>query len=199
MGIASRLSDAELSAAVERLAQREREATALVLEMLGEGSLNLATVRLLAPQLIEENHVALLVAASRKSKRAVEELVAKHFPLPDVAATERPRASRGVARGSRDIPARVKRAVWLRDGGRCAFVGKRGRRCKERGFLEFDHVEPHGVGGEPTVGNVRLRCRAHNGHAAVLYYGASRLRKRAGDAMHATRSVKIVAVDRPPP
>src|SRR5438477_10357609 len=58
------------------------------------------------------------------------------------AATGRPRASRGTARGSRHIPAKVKRAVWLRDGSRCAFVARGGRRCPERGFLELHHVEP---------------------------------------------------------
>jgi len=33
------------------------------------------------------------------------------------------------------VPASVKRAVWLRDGGRCAFVANNGRRCAARGFL----------------------------------------------------------------
>ena len=63
---------------------------------------------------------------------------------------------------SRHIPARVKRAVWLRDGGRCAFVSVKGRRCTERVFLEFHHREPYGLGGEATVANISLRCRAHN-------------------------------------
>ncbi len=53
------------------------------------------------------------------------------------AATDRPHTGRGTAPGSRHIPAEVRRAVWLRDGGRCAFVGRNGRRCTERGFLEF--------------------------------------------------------------
>jgi hypothetical protein len=51
------------------------------------------------------------------------------------AATARPRPSRettqGVAQVTRHIPAAVKRTVWLRDGGRCAFLGGGGRRCKE--------------------------------------------------------------------
>ncbi len=38
------------------------------------------------------------------------------------AATDRPRTGRGSAPGSRHIPAAVTRAVWLRDGGRCASV-----------------------------------------------------------------------------
>ncbi len=38
------------------------------------------------------------------------------------AAIDRPRGSRGTAPGSRHIPAEVRRTVWLRAGGRCAFV-----------------------------------------------------------------------------
>ncbi len=88
-----------------------------------------------------------------------------------LAATDRPRGSRGTASGSRHIPAAVRRAVWLRDGGRCAFVSHSGRRCTERGFLECHHVTPHAAGGEPTADNIQLRCRAHNGYEAELYFG----------------------------
>ncbi len=87
-----------------------------------------------------------------------------------VAATARPRGGRPTAPGSRHIPAAVKRAVWLRDGGRCAFVGASGRRCAATGFLEFHHVKPHAVGGEPTIDNIELRCRAHNAYEAALSF-----------------------------
>src|SRR3990172_8459976 len=90
------------------------------------------------------------------------------------AATDRPRGSRGAAPRSRSIPAEVKRAVWKRDGGQCAFVSHTGRRCPERGFLEFHHVVPYSAGGEPTVDNIELRCRAHNGYEAELYVGFHR-------------------------
>jgi len=65
----------------------------------------------------------------------------------------------------------VKRAVWQRDGGRCAFVGSRGV-CGERGFLEFHHVVPFAAAGEATVANIQLRCRAHNAYEASLFFGA---------------------------
>jgi hypothetical protein len=94
-----------------------------------------------------------------------------------LATTERPRASRDTAPGSRHIPAEVRRAVWLRDGGRCAFVGKGGRRCAERGFLEFHHVQPYGMGGQATVDNIALRCRAHNAYEADLFYGPRKPRR----------------------
>ncbi len=86
-----------------------------------------------------------------------------------MAATERPRAARPVASGSRHIPAAV-REVWKRDGGQCAFVGPRGR-CPERGFLEFHHVQPYAEGGPTVVENLEIRCRAHNMHEAEKYFG----------------------------
>jgi 5-methylcytosine-specific restriction endonuclease McrA len=86
------------------------------------------------------------------------------------AATDRPRVGRGITPGSRAIPAEVKRAVWKRDDGRCAFVGK-DRRCNETGFLEFHHVVPFGRDGEATVENIALRCWAHNQYEAVLDFG----------------------------
>jgi hypothetical protein len=96
----------------------------------------------------------------------LEALARKKF-----AKTERPRASRGVAPGSRHIAAKVARAVWIRNGGRSAFVSKGGRRCNARAFVEFHHLDPYGVGGEATVDTMELRCRAHNNYEAELFYG----------------------------
>ena len=46
-----------------------------------------------------------------------------------------PRPSRGNGDGnSRHVPAAVRRAVWRRDQGRCAFVGQSGR-CRERPII----------------------------------------------------------------
>jgi hypothetical protein len=72
---------------------------------------------------------------------------------------------------SRHIPAAVRRAVHERDGGRCRFVDERGRRCPERDRLEFHHRHPFGLGGDHSVANVELMCRAHNAHLAECDYG----------------------------
>jgi hypothetical protein len=77
----------------------------------------------------------------RALKLLLEDLARRKF-----GATSRPRASRGTKPGSRDVPAQFKRAVWVRDCGRCAFVGTSGRRCTERGGLEFHHVHPFAAG-----------------------------------------------------
>jgi hypothetical protein len=87
-----------------------------------------------------------------------------------LAATDRPRAPRGTKDGSRDVPAHVCRAVWKRDGGRCAFAGKGGR-CTERRYLEWHHVQPFGHQGPATVDNISLRCRAHNVYESELVFG----------------------------
>lgn len=86
----------------------------------------------------------------------------------DARATQ-PSTARSDSR-SRRIPSEVRRAVWLRDGGRCTFVGPAGR-CGEVGWLEFHHVIPFAAGGPATVDNITLRCRAHNQYEADRYFG----------------------------
>jgi hypothetical protein len=106
-----------------------------------------------------------------------------------LADTNRPRADTATSRRSRHVPAAVRRAVWTRDGGRCAFVGTAGR-CTETGFLEFHHVVPYSAGGATSIENVELRCRAHNGYEAELYFGPRQrdlVRENAGP-MFTTRS-----------
>jgi hypothetical protein len=259
------------------LAARTARKHPRILAMLREGSLNLTTVRLIAPHLPEANADQLLDAAAGRSKRQVEELVATNAPQPDVpssvrkvpvrtvavaatpsalftalatsstsgpsaapsparpalvrplaperyevrftasaetcaklkraqdllrhavpsgdtaaivdraltllvadlerkklGATDRPRSRGASSVFTRKPPADVRRAVSRRDGNRCAFVSKDGRGCEERGFLEFHHVFPYAMGGETTIENIQLRCRAHNGYEADLYYGAGR-------------------------
>jgi len=254
-----------------------------ILQMLGEGSLGLATVRLLAPQLTADNSEQLFAAAAGKTKREVEQMLGGRFPRPDVptlgpqaaggsfapyaagslraagcehgggpalgqsvvgaltgagetpdrqaaratdryeirftataetreklrlaqdllrpavptgdvaqvidraltlliedqrrkkiGATDRPRTSRGTTPGRRGVAAKVRRTAWNHDEGRCSFVSKGGRRGNESAFIEFDHVVPYGVGGQGTVENIRLLCRAHNAFESERFYGRGR-------------------------
>jgi 5-methylcytosine-specific restriction endonuclease McrA len=87
-----------------------------------------------------------------------------------LAQTHRPRPAGQSTPRSRHVPAAVRREVWQRDGGQCAFTGARGR-CAERGFLEFHHVVPFADGGETTSANLQLRCRAHNTYEAAARLG----------------------------
>jgi hypothetical protein len=77
----------------------------------------------------------------------------------------------GVAQASRHIPAAVRRAVHERDEGRCSYVDAQGRRCPERGRLEYHHRRPFGFGGDHAVKNISLMCPAHNGYLAECDYG----------------------------
>jgi hypothetical protein len=92
----------------------------------------------------------------------------------DTQSTPNPNPNRN-PNPKRYCPAAVARAVFLRDGQRCSYVAPDGRRCSARRCLELDHVDPWAVGGESTIENLRLRCRAHNQRYARQYYGKSRV------------------------
>ncbi|HUL57978.1 MAG TPA: HNH endonuclease [Anaeromyxobacteraceae bacterium] len=89
---------------------------------------------------------------------------------------------------SRLIPAEVKRAVYERDQGCCAFVGKDGRRCGSRWQLEFDHVPPLSQGGRSTVDGTRLACRKHNFFHAEKTHGRQFMAKYRRDRGAGTRT-----------
>ena len=108
------------------------------------------------PAIIFERALGLLVAQLERTK---------------LARTQRPRQSRDANSTSRHIPAAVKRSVWDRDEGRCAFKGPHGR-CAETGFLEYHHVVPFASGGETSTSNLELRCRAHNQYEAEQWFGS---------------------------
>jgi hypothetical protein len=72
---------------------------------------------------------------------------------------------------ARTIPAAVRREVWARDNGCCSWRSRDGRRCGSRWKLELDHIQPVALGGDSTVANLRLICRAHNVRHAEQIFG----------------------------
>jgi hypothetical protein len=234
----------------------------LILDKIADGSLNLTTVDLVAPELKPTNYHEILEGASGKTKREVQVQVAARNPRPftpppdaslfapptsstrvsaappkprlvviplsattsevrfevpngtldklkraqdlmrhairdgDPAEivdraltllvkeverkrcgkTDRPRPARPARPDSGHIPAWIQRAVWERDGGRCAFIGRNGRRCSETSCLQYHHVIARAKGGPTTVENIQLRCAAHNRYEAELAFGAEALR-----------------------
>ena len=103
------------------------------------------------------------------------------------AITDKPRATRKKgSKRARGIPAPVRREVFERDEGRCAFTASEGRRCSSGWQVEFHHRVPYARGGSHDVENIELRCRAHNQYEAELEYGesfmASRRRSREAHA-----------------
>ena len=75
-------------------------------------------------------------------------------------AGSRSRPSKTGGAAGRYVPMPVRQAVWLRDGGRCTYVSESGQRCEATHDLQFDHVLEVARGGEATVDNLRLLCRA---------------------------------------
>jgi hypothetical protein len=67
----------------------------------------------------------------------------------------------------------VRRRVWQRDGGRCAYVSPDGRRCSGPVFLEFHHQRPYVLRGDGSQDNIALRCRRHNQYEAELVFGGA--------------------------
>ncbi|HVR72393.1 MAG TPA: hypothetical protein VMT87_16265 [Vicinamibacteria bacterium] len=119
------------------------------------------------PGAIFDRALTLLLAKVEKTRLAGAE---RPRPRPSI----RPGTDKDVrkdGRPSRHIPSEVKRAVWRRDGGQCAFESATGTRCTERAFLEFHHVQPYARQGPATVANISLRCWRHNQHEAALVFG----------------------------
>lgn len=98
------------------------------------------------------------------------------------AATKQPRAPRAPRpdQATDNIPEHIVRAVYARDEGRCTYRGADGHTCASRWQVELDHVVPRSKGGESSLENLRLLCRAHNQHEAERVLGAAFMRgKRA--------------------
>lgn len=108
------------------------------------------------------------------------------------AETERPRSGKDAAAGgdehkverngarNRYVPARVRRAVWKRDGKRCSFVSDQGRRCGATRRLELHHREPFARGGPPTIENLAVMCKSHNALLARQDYGDAHMSQFGG-------------------
>ncbi len=77
-------------AAFKRIAvARAARTYTAILEMLARGDVHLTGVTLLTQYLTLDNHRELLAAATHKSKRQIEQMLAERFPQPDVASSMR--------------------------------------------------------------------------------------------------------------
>jgi 5-methylcytosine-specific restriction endonuclease McrA len=100
------------------------------------------------------------------------------LPAPDVFALAYEREVRGRRRLERAhavlatrtpaqaarreaIPRELRRAVFDRDGGRCA-------ECGSRFELQYDHVIPLALGGASTLENLQILCAGCNGRKGAL-------------------------------
>lgn len=102
-----------------------------------------------------------------------EEALEKHNPrrkrtkklgVKKTAATSAPKWKCGKAKKlSRTIPSGLKRHIWERDEGQCAYVhSETKRRCSSKHLLQIDHIKPFSLGGKSELSNLRLLCAGHN-------------------------------------
>jgi hypothetical protein len=119
----------------------------------------------------------------------------EHHPelVPDgvAAPASAPRPIALASPSSRYIPAAVRRAVHERDGDRCGYVDRQGRRCPERGRLEYHHRHPFALGGDRSLINISLMCHAHNQYLAEHDYGRAAMARNRHSRNRASKIEKV--------
>jgi 5-methylcytosine-specific restriction endonuclease McrA len=109
-------------------------------------------------------------------ERAVDLLI-ERLEKQRLGKTSRPRQSREESDGGH-VTRATRRAVFERDGERCTFTDAEGHRCPATTLLELDHVIPRARGGTSEVGNLRVRCGAHNRLYAEQTFGKEHVERK---------------------
>jgi hypothetical protein len=167
--------------ASQSLADKFNEAADLLRNQLPNGELAIIVERALD-----------LLIAERKKQRFAQTSKPRMPPL--AAADSEPTAGKAVPAtpttwaeppapkpNTRHISQALRRQVYERDAGRCCFVSPDGRQCGARGNLEFHHITAFARGGEATLDNICLICRAHNALAAERDYGRDYVQRCISD------------------
>jgi hypothetical protein len=115
-------------------------------------------------------------------ERAVD-LLLDRLEKQRLGKTSRPGQSRERSDISR-VSRATRRAVFERDGERCTFTDAEGHRCPATTWLELDHVIPRARGGTSELGNLRVRCRAHNALYAEQTFGKEHVERKIGERRH---------------
>ena len=104
------------------------------------------------------SHTKELLTSSEKSASHIKELLTSSEKSGYFTKTKK--RKRII---SRHIPSYLRKYIWKRDGGRCAYVhGETKRRCSSKYLLQIDHIQPFALGGKTEKENLRLLCAAHN-------------------------------------
>ena len=92
-------------------------------------------------------------------------------PAPASAPVQQPQRSRA-------IPAAIKRQVFARAGYCCQFISNNGVACRQRTYLEIDHIHPFSRGGSHHIENLRVLCRGHNQRHAERDFGLDFMQRK---------------------
>ena len=117
----------------------------------------------------------------------IDEADARHIAC-DADLTEFIQDARGnllnYERRRRIVPARLLRALKLRDHSRCRFPG-----CAHQRHVEAHHVRHWIDGGETRLENLVLVCSAHH---RLLHHGAFRIMIEDGDVVFVNRDGEVI-------
>jgi hypothetical protein len=115
-------------------------------------------------------------------ERAVDLLLEK-LEKQRLGKASRPRQSREDGDPA-SVSRATRRAVFERDGERCTFTDAEGHRCPATTWLEVDHVVARAHGGTSELGNLRVRCRAHNQLYAEQTFGKEHVERKIRERRH---------------
>ena len=87
-------------------------------------------------------------------------------------------------RRRRIVPARLMRALKLRDRNRCRFPG-----CPHQRYVEAHHIQHWIDGGETRLDNLVLLCSAHH---RLLHHGAFHIAVEDGDVVFVSRDGEVI-------
>ena len=117
----------------------------------------------------------------------IDEADARHIAC-DADLTEFIQDARGnllnYERRRRIVPARLLRALKLRDHNRCRFPG-----CSHQRYVEAHHVRHWIDGGETRLENLVLLCGAHH---RLLHHGAFHITIEDDDAVFVNRDGEVI-------
>lgn len=71
----------------------------------------------------------------------------------------------------------LKKHVYRKSNNQCSFVAQNGHKCLETHGLEVDHIFPKAKGGNNSIPNLRLLCKAHNQLEAIKHFGLDHMQK----------------------
>jgi hypothetical protein len=136
---------------------------------------------------IPDGDLAAIIEAAVTEK--LERLVARRF-----GRTSTPRKSVSTSDTTprtRHVPAAVRRAVAVRDEGRCRYVDAEGHRCTARARLEWHHRWPWAAGGDHSPSNLSMLCPVHNRYLAEIDFGREAVGRHRRSTVQSPATMKM--------
>jgi hypothetical protein len=178
-----------------RLVERAKALLSHALPSATLAELQLRAMRLLVSELEKRRYGVTAQSQKCAPETPVTSLSSAVLSSDALAREPEAVAPRPRQRG-RYVPARVRRAVFQRDGGRCTYIDARGVRCNETHRLELHHILAFARGGEHSESNLTLRCASHNALAAEGDFGREFMAEKR-DALAHESAARVAAASSP--